>query len=195
MFENEAKEAAEKAAKEVADAKAEAATAKAEADALKVEKEKLESEYKKLKGKDMNFRRLEQMTQEERDALTDKETELQKRQEALEDQQQSHIKALHDDWRSAAIEKASRGDAEKAKAIQAALDDLKGEETDRASIESRVAKAAKLARKDDPTDRVGSVFSFNGYSPEKPKEKSFADTDEGTELARRMGLSYVKAKK
>ena|ERR1035437_440277 len=182
-----------KAAKAEAEAaRAEAATSKAEAESLRAEKTKLDDEYKKLKGKDMNFRRLESMTQEEKDALTEKELELQKRQETLEDEVSSHRKSVRDDWRTSAIERASQGDAEKAKAITAALDDVAGEDKDRASIEARVAKAVKLARKDDAIDHLGSAFSFNAPPPEKGEAKGYGESEEGQSLAKRLGMGFVK---
>ena len=182
----------EDAKAEAAAAKAEAAAAKAETEALKAEKSKSDEELKKLKGKDMNFRRLESMTQDERDALTEKELELQKRSEALEDRQRNFEESNKNDWRNSAIERASRGDKEKAKAIIAALADVAGEDTDRTSIESRIAKAAKLAREDVSIDHVGNAFSFGGAPHEKQAAKTFDQTDAGADLAKRLGMNFGK---
>ena len=166
---------------------------KAERSKVAEELEATRMELKKLQSKDMNFRRLEQMTQEEKDQLTEQELILRKKQEDLDDQLKAHSKAVKDDWRNAAIERYSRGDADKAKEIALALKDLSGEETDRISVEARVAKAAKLARKDND-DHVAKAFSFGGGSPEPEPKKNFADTPEGQSLAARLGMSISKKK-
>jgi hypothetical protein len=135
------------------------------------------------------------MTQEEKDALTEKELELQKRAEVLEDRQTQHDKAIKDDWRNSAIERYSKGDSDKAKKIVEALKDLSGDEHDRSSIEAKVAKAAKLSREDKEFDHVGSAFgNFNGAPPEPPAEKGFGETEEGAALANKLGFRFAKKK-
>ena len=188
-------EALAKATQEAETAKADAVKAKAETEQIKVEKEKVDNELKGLRSKEYNFKKLRDMTEAEKEKLTDKELELQKRQEALEDQQAQHSKAIKDDWRNSAIDRYSRGDKDKAEKIREALKDLAGEETDRLSIETRVSKAARLIKEDKEIDHVGTAFnSMSGEPPEKPEEKDFADTEEGQAKARSMGFRFASKK-
>jgi hypothetical protein len=174
-------------------AKAEATAAKAEAEAIKADKERLEQENLKLKNKDTNFKRLRDMTEAERDLLTEQEIALKKKSEELDDRLAGHEKSVRDDWQNNAIERYARGDEAKAKKIKEALSELSGEATDRPSIEARVAKAAKLAREDAEIDHVGMAFSgFNGAPPEKSEDKSFAETEAGQSLASKLGLRISK---
>ena len=102
---------------------------------------------------------------------------------------------MKDDWRTSAIERHAKGDAEKAKRIAEAMKELSGAETDRPAIEAKVAKAAKLAREDVEIDRVATAFGgFSGAAPEKPAEKGFGETEDGLSLASRLGLNIAKKK-
>jgi chromosome segregation ATPase len=195
MFENQNDEALKAAQAEAAQAKAEAEARKTELESIRAEKDKSDAELAKLRNKDMNFKRLREMTDEEKDKLTEQEMSLKRKEEELDDRLSSHEKAVRNDWRSAAIEKASHGDPDKAKAIEEALKDVTGEDTDRSAIESRVAKAARLARKDNEVDHVGSAMSFSGSAPERQKEKDFADTPEGSDFARRSGFRFAQGNK
>jgi hypothetical protein len=170
----------------------EIATAKAQAEAVAAEREALALENAKLKAKELNFgklrKKVDEMTEDERNALTEKELELQKRAEELEASQTTFQKTVKDEWRSNAIQRLSGGDAAKAKEIEAAMAEVVGSDSDRASVEAHVLKAAKLARKDAAPDPLLSAFGgFSGTAPEKADAKP-ERTVQGAALAKMMGL-------
>lgn len=163
----------------------------AKAQELKEKSERLQG----LESKDMNFRRLEQMTEAEKSKLTEKETELMKRQEALEDQQRSFENKQIESIKEYAIKNLVGEDAELREKILEKYKSIAGEAKTPEEISERVADAFAMARrKNESINPLAAVMGVPGSAP-KQKSGNFADTDAGKALAKELGMSFVNEKK
>lgn len=145
----------------------------------------------KLHNKEFNFKRLRDMTEEEKERLTDVEQDLKRKQEALEDDQKAFKSTTLNTWKSDALDRASGGNAELRKQIESAYDDFKGDAEDRSAIAERVAKAARLVQAPPSLNPVTAAVGATGDAPTGTK-KAFSETDEGKSLATSLGLGISK---
>lgn len=190
---------------------AEKATIEEERSTYKTEKETLEKTISEKnlmieqKSKDVigarrKYKKLSDMSDEERDSLTEKELELQKRQEEQEERQQDFEKrqqALTEKEVTArknnAILKFAGEDKELAEKIFANYDRIKDAET--ASTNEEVAKIASEAFNMLGTpkgDGVESVINSGGNGKSGEGDKTdFSETSEGKEIAGALGLNQA----
>lgn len=143
----------------------------------------------------VNFKKLRDMSEKEKEQYTEKELDLMKRQEALQEQQdalakdQTDFKTKQRDTAIGnAINKYARGDVELAKKIRANFDSIKDSEGafDETAIAPLVEKGVNMlgAEAPDPLRTAHNTAGFEGQVP----ENSFANSAEGQSLASKMGI-------
>lgn len=135
------------------------------------------AELEKLKGKDISFSKLKSDTEAEKAALAAEKEELAKKVTKLEGDLTSLTAAQRTDWKSSML---GGLDEAKRKEVEAEYAVLNMPEGSREEINTRMAKAMKLAG----IERRGDLSSiaFASGSDTKPATKSFMDTDKGKEL-------------
>jgi hypothetical protein len=150
-----------------------------------------------------NFKKLRDMTQAERDQLTEKELELMKRQEAheekmakFESEQKEFTQKQKDSVINNLANKMSRGDEEIAKQIKLNLTKLNPELLTSAITEEELAPHVESAynmlgiqTKPDP---LYEAHHTSGRTAPIESANNFADTQEGKQAASMMGLSIGK---
>lgn len=144
----------------------------------------------KLKGyadKDFNFKRMREMTDAEKAALTASELELRQRQEKLEDEQKSWRESQELAHKNDAIALLAGNDTELRKKLELHYERISDPAVTRDQIFSKMSEAAKLAGaavQSDPFNRAASWSG--GVTPPTP---SAGLSSEQTELAARLGIS------
>jgi len=156
--------------------------------------EALREENEKLKNKDTNFenlrgslKRVEKMSAEEKKQFTVKEQAMIDRLAALEESVQAERTSKVETWKESALEKFAGEDEKTREKVLYHFNRLKGDGSDKASIESAMREAAILANADrkEPT---AIPFSASGNpAPIERQKKNFAESEAGQELLKMMG--------
>lgn len=148
-----------------------------------------------LESKDMNFRRLEQMTETEKGKLSDKEKELMQRQEALEDQQKSFENKQTESYREYAFRTIVGTDKDLREAVEEKYKIIAGDAKTPEEIAERVQDALAMARrKHESINPIASIMGAGGTGPVR-KDTNFADTARGKDLAAALGMNISKTDK
>lgn len=167
--------------------------------ALKEEKEKAlqekEAELEKLRNKDLNFKKLREMTEEEKAKLSATELALKAEQDRFREEQQSFYSGFVSDIKDDLLETIAGDDEDLRKSILANYDRIKDSDTARSrkEISAIMHEAAKLAGVTSGS-KVSPLVRAANYSgrPIKAPEKSFSETEEGRSLAKELGLGFIK---
>lgn len=187
-------------------------TALKEIEALKAKNTELENNNTKtaseladtkerLRQRGEEFKKLRDMTEEDKKKLTDNELNLLKRQEELdekakqlEDNQAKFIKDQRDTIINKYVNEYSKGNKELAEKIRFNFDNtLKAvDANDDASIAKKASSAFALVKQESP-DLVTSAINEGGRSDDSAiNGNGFADSEAGKNLAASMGLSLGK---
>lgn len=148
----------------------------------------------KLENKDMNFKKLRDMTDAEREKLTMTELELKKRQESLEEEQTSFKQQVMKSHMDDALAVLAGEDEEVRKKIMHNYERIKDDATTKDEIFRKMKDAYKLTN-----DRSASINPLNvamgvvGNAP--PKAKEGAWSDDLKELGSKFGLKEDDMKK
>lgn len=188
-------------------------TALKEIEALKAKNTELEGNNTKtaselaetkerLRQRGEEFKKLRDMTEEDKKKLTDTELNLLKRQEELdekakkiEDDQAKFLQDQRDTIINKYVNDYAKGNKELADKIRFNFDNtLKAvDATDDASIAKKASSAFALVKQESP-DLVTSAINSGGRSDDSAiNGNGFGDTQAGKELAGAMGLNLGKS--
>ncbi len=176
------------------------ADTKAHEEAIKTKDEIIEKKNQDLAGARRKYKKLADMTEEERNELSEKERELLERQEKLEE-----------DKKKSDEERAEREAKERNDAIDRVIKQKVGENEELAERVKnnidRIKDADTLVTETEIETLVGDAYNMLGEpAPEGPgtvlgsdrgdapggKEGDFADSSQGKDLASRMGLAQSR---
>lgn len=178
---------------------------KAGAETLTQQMKDKEMEITTLKGKfseqNLNFKKLRDYTDAEKELLTEKEKEILQRQEALEEegkkfqeQQQGFAKKQKDALIDTLAMKKAGGNRELADKLKITLNKLNG--IDALSTEAELMPEIDFAFNglgiQTKAEPLVEANNWGGETQTAPTEGSFADTAEGKGLAGMLGLSQAQ---
>jgi len=183
--------------KELQDKVAELETSLAEKDAVIAQK------TKDIVGARKETQKLKELSEREKDAMTEKEIEIHNATLALQEQQESFQKEQQEIQakeigarRSNAIKKLVGEDAELAKKVERNIERING--YDKLSTEEEISNLATEAFNMLGVPRpnpIGSAISGgNGNAGQDTSKQSFADTDKGKAVAQQLGIQVEAPK-
>jgi hypothetical protein len=150
-----------------------------------------------LVGQRKQYKKLSDMTQEEKDALSQKEIELQERQEVLDEQlrtfeakQTELLQKEVGSRKDAALKRLVGDNKEFAEKIRSNFDKIK--DSDKAITDDEVSALMGTAFNmlgDERPSPVAEALSADGSAPSAYRTGNFADTPEGQGLANQLGLA------
>lgn len=162
---------------------------KDEKDALASEAAAIKERLSKLEAKDMNFRKLEQMTEEEKAKLSDKEKELMLRQEALETQQKEFTSKQIESSKNHVLTMLVGDDEETRAKVLKNYDRIKDEATSLEEISIKMNEAYSMTiGTQNIANPLSVAMGFNGGQAPKKESTRFADTERGKAIAKELGL-------
>jgi len=155
-----------------------------------------------LVGQRKQFKRLSEMSEEEKDAMSQKEIELQERQEALEAEQEAFRKEQEESRmkevnarKENAIKKLVGDNEEYAEKVRSNYERIK--DSAEAQTEEEVVRVAteafNMLGDDRPEPVSNAVNGSGGSSPQGLPDTGFADSPQGKGLAEQMGLQQPPA--
>lgn len=150
----------------------------------------LAAAQEKIKGyadKDFNFKRLREMTEQEKSALSAREMEIVTRQEKLEDEQKSWREAQELAHKNDAMSLLAGGDEELRRKLEFHYNRIADPATTRDQIFSKMSEAAKLAGQNVQSDPFSRAASFSGGM--QPPNQTKGLSAEQSDLAARLGIS------
>jgi len=157
-----------------------------------------------LQKQAQNFKKLRDMTEEEKSQFTEKELALKAEMEAHQEEQQK-FRQEQEDFRKAQkesninslIEKYARGDKEVADKIRNNLTSLKDFDTAETIevLTSLTTKAVNMLGKEEADPLLTAHNTGGNPSNVGGGEKDFATTEAGKSLAEKMGLVVEEPKK
>lgn len=170
-----------------------AAAAKAAAEA---ELAKAKELLAKKDDKEMNWKRLNTMTEEEMKKLSTKEVELMKRQEEIEERQRTMDQRQRDTYKANALARFGVYDEETRTKVLANYDRIKDEDATEEQIVSKMRDAITIATGTSPSMRVNPMFVATAplgmpHAAQPPGKI----TGEVADLAAKMGISAEDIKK
>ena len=151
----------------------------------------------KLQNKDHNFKKLRDMTDEERDKLTDRETELMQRQDKLEEDQSQWSDKLITGHKDDALNVLVGNDEELRKKAEFHYKRIIDEATTKQEVADKMREAVLLAKGGenmgvDSISRAAGYHSGRGITDTGDKTKL---SSEGKGLASRLGINDDDLKK
>jgi len=164
-----------------------------EAETLK--KRTLEQE-ELLRQQGRNFKKLRDLTAEEKGRLTEKERELMERQEAVEQQNAELTQREIANTRKSLFTEIVGTNPKLREEVETEAKELGlDSKTSEADMRKIIEKAALIkgigGKKEDPIQRA---HEFAGQVPIVERSNSFADTDAGKTLGSQLGLRMAKKK-
>jgi hypothetical protein len=155
----------------------------------------IQDKLSKLENKDLNFRKLESMTEDEKNKLTAVELSLKQQAEDLDTKQKTFEIGFVSDIKNDLLESISNGDEELKKKIELNYARLKGadEVKTRSEISELMRDAYKLSVQHPSSNSLNRAVNFTGQSPAK---SSSSDISNDVIVAgKMMGLSDEDFKK
>lgn len=150
----------------------------------------------KSANKDMNWKRLNNMTEEETKKLSIREMELIKRQEELEDQQKSWQQQQMDSHKTNALAAFGIHDDEVRQKVLANYERIKDEAVTPEQIQSKMRDAVTIATGAAPSVRINPVFAGNSpMGMPHQAQRSGQVSGDLKDLASKLGLSDSDIKK
>ncbi|MEY2595073.1 MAG: hypothetical protein RI965_345 [Bacteroidota bacterium] len=168
-----------------------------EAKALQTELEETKQKLTKLENKDFNFRRLEQMTEEEKSKLSATEIALKQKQEQIEEEQKKFVESMVGERKNDIFNELAGGDEELLKKLEANFSRIKDSDNAKTASEIRaVAQEAFLLATGGRirTNSFSSAVNVSGNSP-SVSSKTSKISDELAGLASNLGISEDDFKK
>ena len=168
-----------------------------EAKALQDQLAESQARITKLENKDYNFRRLEEMTEAEKEKLTTQEIILQKKAEELDATQKNFTQQMRTDLKNDAFDKYVGDDEDLKKKVEFNLSRFKDfeEAKTRDQIETLVKESVLLSTGGRRTNPLSAAMSTSGSVPFTPSTSSSKVSDDVLEVARMMGISADDFKK
>lgn len=167
------------------------------ADGYVKELESVKEKLGKLENKDMNFKKLRDLTEAERQDLSAKDMELMKRQEKLEEDQRNFVDTQINSYKDEALAVLAGNNSDLRKKTEYHYGRLKDEAITREDIRMKMRDAYRLAQSDisgGPDPLTAAAGYSGGYAPSaKPSSAEF--DSEQKDLARKLGLSDEDLKK
>ena len=146
-----------------------------------------------LVGQRKEFKKLADMTAEEKSKLTEKELEFQQRQEEFEAKQQEFTSKEIASRREAAIKRLAGDDKDLAEKVAANFDRIK--DSDKAQTAEEMETIAREAFNMTGTPAPDPIRSavFGGGNGEAPggKQNDFSETEQGQQLASMLGVKIA----
>jgi uncharacterized protein YdaT len=167
---------------------------------------KTKEQLAKFENKDFNFKKLRDMSKEEREALNAKEMELLKRQEAIEEQQVNFTKQQKEtrekelsSYKEEYLEKFAGNDEEMKKKVLFHFNRLADEAITRSDIEKKMGDAWVLATggRSSAINPVLNAMAKDGYIQANSQKKGEKLTDDQLDLIKKLkpNLTEEKLKK
>lgn len=168
---------------------------KAEAAARELEDAK--SKLSKLESKEFNFKKLRDLTEEERKKLSTKEIELMQRQEDLENKTKGFVESQITAFKDEALATLAGDNEELRKKTLFHFDRIKDEATNRDDIRRKMRDAYRLAQSDLSTsaDPFAAAVGYSGGQAPTAKASTGEFNSDQKDLARKLGLSEDDLKK
>lgn len=180
---------------------------KEEAEKIRLELEDAKKRLAGLENKDFNFKnlrtkKLAELAEEERAALTTREIELMQRQEAVEEQtrkvseeQEKFTKRMQEEYRDDAIAAIIGDDDEGRKRVLLQYDRLRDEAETKEDIRKKVRDAVRLSRDEESTNPLFRHAPNLGSESPRARARGFAETERGRSLAKSLGMSIAEEAK
>ena len=184
-----------KAIEEKIDNPAEQEEKKVDVEALQKALEEKEAELNKLRQKDYNFKRLRDMTEEEKQKLSQAEIELKKNQEELEERMQTFTESAKKEKVDIALGRFAAGDKDLGDKIMHHFNRLKDEGDSQEAITRRMEDAYMLAtglNKGAVNPIHQSSGAPSGYRMQQRSGGDSELTEGQKELARKLGIDPEK---
>lgn len=151
-------------------------------------------------GQRKQYKKLADMSQEEKDTLSQKELELQERQEQMEreqeefKQQQADIQQKEVNARKDAVIKNLVGDNDEyAEKLRANMDRIKDAEEAITEEEIRALATDAFNMLGDTRPSMTDSINGTGIAPDGTVDGGFADTPQGKELENALGIATPEA--
>jgi hypothetical protein len=159
------------------------------------EVQEIKDKLAKLENKDFNFRRLEQMTEEEKGKLTSAEIAYNKKISELEDKEKNFTEKFIGDIKKDALDKFVGDDEDLRKKVEHHMSRIKDSETaqSRAEIEQLVNEALLLSTGGRARNPINAALNVSGDAPVRAKSNKLSD--DARELASKLGLNDEDLKK
>jgi len=144
----------------------------------------------KLENKDFNFRKLEQMTEEEKSKLTATELSLKQKAEELETNQKNFIENSIKEIKTDILESLASDDADLKAKIESNYNRLKESDNakTRSDIKILMTEAYNLSTGGKTVNPLNAAFNATGNS--RPATKSDAKlSDDAIAVGKKMGLT------
>ena len=184
-----------KAIEEKIDNPAEQEEKKVDVEALQKALEEKEAELNKLRQKDYNFKRLRDMTEEEKQKLSQAEIELKMNQEELEERMQTFTESAKKEKVDIALGRFAAGDKDLGDKIMHHFNRLKDEGDSQEAITRRMEDAYMLAtglNKGAVNPIHQSSGAPSGYRMQQRSGGDSELTEGQKELARKLGIDPEK---
>jgi len=146
----------------------------------------------KLENKDFNFKKLREMSKEEKEKLTTTEMELKQKQEELEENQKSFTKNLTDSQKNEALAVLVGDDEKIRKKVLLNYDRIVGDAKTKDEVFAKMRDAYNmLGASVQSPNPVYQALGASGGAPSASKQSAKVDS----ELARSLGVSSEDIKK
>ena len=144
----------------------------------------------KLENKDFNFRKLEQMTDDEKSKLSATELSLKQKAEELEAQQKDFSTSFINDIKNDVLEKIVGDDADLRAKVELNYNRLKDTDSakTRGDIDKLMREAYTLSIGNKGTNQLNAAFNATGSAPVKAANSGKL-SDDAIAVGRKMGLS------
>lgn len=154
-----------------------------------------EEELEKLKTKDYNWQKLRAMTKEEKEKMKESERAILEKQEELDTKFNELESSRKKEVIDTMLEAYAGDDEELRKKILINYDRIKDPDADKESIKRKMKDAFILSNEGRTINPVNRAFVSSGSYYKESKRDDFAETDRGKELAKTLGLNFVKGDK
>lgn len=148
------------------------------------------AKLEKLENKDFNFRKLEQMTEEEKAKLTATELSLKQQQEKLEADQKNFFETSITETKNDVLDGLVGDDAELRKKVELNYARLKDSESakSRSEVKKLMEEAYVLSVGTRSTNPINAAFNRSGSAPVARSSSGKLSAD-AMEVGRKLGLT------
>lgn len=161
------------------------------------ELEDVKVKLSKLENKDMNFKKLRELSDDERKQLSAKEIELMKRQESLEEATKGFVSTQVNSYKDDALATLAGDNEELRKKTLGHYDRIKDEATSREDIRRKMRDAFTLAKQEvvSGIDPFATAMGYTGGQAPNAKPNQGEYSADQKDLASKLGLSDEDLKK
>jgi chromosome segregation ATPase len=152
---------------------------------IKEELKQTKESLSRLSNKDMNFKKLRDMTEAEKEKLTATEMELKKRQESLEEEQRTWKEQVIESHKNDSLAVLAGDDEDLRKIILLNYDRIKDDATTKEQVAKKMKEAYLLST--EKAHSMNPLLATGGLPPSSSKKNEI--TPELKDLAKRFGVS------